>query len=218
MHVRELALRVLHRPDDQSDAEEHLQEQVVEGDVAQKRKGAVVLGGRFHEEDHVGHVKNGRQEGEDRRQRLAQARDAAAQNQNRDEEPRDGPDSHVDRVEERARVREEDDGEGHRRGHQGRDGERAAQGGLVGHAVRGDDQSDEVEDLQVLVGEVPEGNLEMRERREGGEGKEEEEPGIAHGLEHAVAVLAGDVEEDQREQADAGRLHEETECRELHGS
>ena len=49
-------------------------------------------------------------------------------------------------------------------------------------------------------------------RREGDEGKEEEEPGVAHGLEHAVAVLPGDVEEDQRQKADAGRLNEEPEC------
>jgi len=87
----------------------------------------------------------------------------------------------------------------------------------VRHAVRGDDERDEIENLQVLVREVPERDLDLGKHGQGEKRQEQKQPPVSHGLERPAAAPAGDVQKDERQQADARRLDEETKCRKGHG-
>ena len=81
------------------------------------------------------------------------------------------------------------------------------------HPVGGDSESDEVEELEELVREVGQavpliergGKLESGDKRK--EREEEHQPADTRCSQHPIAVVAREVQKDQRQQTGADRLH-----------
>jgi hypothetical protein len=122
----------------------------------------------------------------------------------------------VERLEERARSGEPDQRERHGQREHGGPQQLFSDREVVVDAVGGDDESREVEQLEVLVGEelvreVPPHRGEERAQRE-----EEEQPSPGRRLEHAASAAAGQIKERERQKNGAHGLDEGAQQGQIH--